>query len=93
MGLRDKLKKLERQAEGEMIAIPQRDGTVARFPPDAGNDAFVNLIDRLGAGEDAPPEHPMIGAIRNSTDPKWAGSFFVASDPDEWVKPILDLSE
>jgi hypothetical protein len=58
VGLRNKLKKLEREAEGEMLVIPQRDG-----------------------------------AIRNSTDPKWARSFFVASDPDEWVKPIPDLSE
>ena len=66
---------------------------MARLPPDAGKDAFVNLIDRLGAGENAPPEHPMIVAIRNSSEPKRAGSFFVASAPDEWVRPVPDLSE
>jgi len=53
-----------------MIAIPQTDGTVKRFPQSAGMDAFMNLMDRSGAGEDAPPEHPMIEAARNSSDPK-----------------------
>lgn len=70
MGLRDKLRKLERAAQEEMIAIPQTDGTVKRFPQSAGMDAFMNLMDRSGAGEDAPPEHPMIEAARNSSDPK-----------------------
>jgi hypothetical protein len=93
VGLRDRLKRLEREAEGEMLVIPQRDGSPARFPASAAKDAFINLMNRLGTGEDAPPEHPLIGAIRNPTDSKWAGSFFVASDPDERVKPIPDLSE
>jgi hypothetical protein len=69
VGLRDRLKKLEREAEGEMLVIPQRDGSPARFPASAAKDAFINLMNRLGVGEDAPPEHPLIGAIRNSTDP------------------------
>ena len=71
MGLRSRLQKLEREAEGEMLAIPQRDGTVKRFPPGAGTDTYMNLMDRLGAGEQAPPEHPLIEAARNSSEPKW----------------------
>lgn len=92
MGLRSWLKRLERDAREEMIEIPQPDGTIARFPAGAGEEAFMNLMDRLGAGEDAPPEHPLITATRNSSDPAWSGSFF-ATDEDGWVQPVEDLSE
>lgn len=93
MGLRDRLRKLEEAAEGEVLVIPQRDGTEARFAPGAGEEAFMNLMERMGAGEDAPPEHPLIAAARNSSDPKWSGSFFAAGDADDWTGPIPDLSE
>ena len=93
MGLRDKLKRLEREAEEEMLVIPQKDGTVKRFPASEGMVAYMNLMERLGAGEDAPPEHPMIAAVRNSSNPEWTKTFWDAGDPDEWVKPIPDLSE
>jgi hypothetical protein len=53
MGLRSWIKRLERGAREEMIEIPQKDGTVARFPQSAGMDAFLNLMDRMGAGEAA----------------------------------------
>jgi hypothetical protein len=91
--LKGRIRKLEEELTGEMITIPQRDGTLRRFPPGAGKDALLNFIDRIGAGEDAPPEHPLMEAARNSSEPKWAGSFFAVEDPDEWVKPIPDLSE
>jgi hypothetical protein len=55
MPLRDRIKRLERATEGEMIVIPQRDGTVRRFPASASADAYLNLCDRLGAGEDPRP--------------------------------------
>jgi hypothetical protein len=93
MGLRDHLRKLEREAEDEMIVIPQKDGTVACFPPEAGMEAYLNHMDRLGAGEDAPPEHPLIAAARNSSDAYWGNSFFATDDPEEWTKPVPDLSE
>ena len=32
MGLKDRLRRLEREAEGEMVFVPQEDGTVKRFP-------------------------------------------------------------
>jgi hypothetical protein len=91
--LKGRIRKLEEELTGEMITIPQRDGTLRRFPPGAGKDALLNFIDRIGSGEDAPPEHPLMEAARNSSEPKWAGSFFAVEDPDEWVKPIPDLSE
>ena len=93
MGIRNKLKKLERQAEGETISIPQRDGTVRRFPAGTDKEAFTNLMDRLGAGKDAPPEHPMLAAVRNSSDPDWRGTFYFVEDPDEVTSPVEDLSE
>jgi hypothetical protein len=93
MGLKGRLKRLERLSEKEMLVIPQRDGTVAKFPQSAGVDAYGNFFARLGAGDAAPPEHPLIAAARNSSDPKWSGSFLAVEDPDEWVKPIEDLSE
>ncbi len=93
MGIRERLRRLEERAEGEIIVIPQRDGPPARFPKEALRDAFTNLMDRLGAGEDAPPEHPMIEAARNSDDPKWTESFYNSGDPDGWTAPVPDLSE
>jgi hypothetical protein len=93
VGLRGRLKRLERAARGEMIEIPQKDGTVARFPQSSAVEAFTNWFDRLGAGEEAPPEHPMLAAVRNSSDPYWQNSVYAVNDPDEHTKPIPDLSE
>jgi hypothetical protein len=90
--VRSWIKRLERKAREEMIEIPQKDGTVARFPREAGIEAYLNHMERLGAGEDAPPEHPLIEAARNSSDAWWAGSAY-AEDPEEWTKPVPDLSE
>jgi hypothetical protein len=88
-----RLRRLEREAEEEMIVISQFDGTVKKFPRAAGIDAYMNWFDRLGAGEGAPPEHPLLVAVRNTSDPWWQGSVYYANDPDEWTKPIPDLSE
>ena len=93
MGLRDRIKRAERAARGEEIQIPQRDGTVARFPESAGKEAYANWLDRLGAGEDAPPEHPLLRAVRNSSDPEWLNSAYMVDDPDEHTKPIPGLYE
>jgi hypothetical protein len=93
VGLRDKLKRLERAARGEIIEIPQKDGTVARFPRSAEIEAFRNWFDRLGAGEDAPPEHPMLAAVRNTSEPEWQKTFFYVEDPDAHSRPVPDLSE
>ena len=91
MGLRDKLKRLERARRKEMIAIPQKDGSVARFPQSAARDAYANLCARLGAGENAPPEHPLLTAARNSSDPAWSEGTY--SVDESWLDPVEDLSE
>jgi hypothetical protein len=95
MGLRGWLKRLERAAQEEMIEVPQQDGSLERFPQSAAKDAFMNAAARMGASEaeDAPPEHPLTAAARNSSDPQWSESFYAAGEPDEWTHPIQDLSE
>jgi hypothetical protein len=92
VGLRNRLRRLEQEAEEEMITIPQKDGTVRRFPQSAAAEAYMKLMDRLGAGEDAPPEHSLIAAARNSSESKWSDSFYAASD-EGWTDPVEDLSE
>jgi hypothetical protein len=92
VGLRNRLRRLEQEAEEEMITIPQKDGTVRRFPQSAAAEAYMNLMDRLGAGEDAPPEHSLVAAARNSSESKWSDSFYAAND-EGWTDPVEDLSE
>jgi len=76
------VRRLEASARGGMLEVPQRDGTVRRFPRSAAPDALVALI----GGED----HPLAEAARNSPAPEWADSFYSAEpmDPD-----AEDLSE
>ena len=92
MGLRGWIRRLERDAREAMIEIPQKDGTVKRFPRSAGMEAFLNLMDRMGTGVGAPPEHPLIAAARNSSEPKWSEGVYSVNSR-AWTKPIEDLSE
>jgi hypothetical protein len=66
VGIWDQLQKLEQEAEGRMLVIPQGDGTVKKFPSGAGIDACTNFMERLGAGEDAPP--PSTRSLRQSEE-------------------------
>jgi hypothetical protein len=93
VGLRGRLKRAERAARGEMIEVLQHDGTVKRFPLSEVREAYLNWFDRLGAGDDAPPEHPMLVAVRNTSDPEWQKSIYYVGDPDAHTRPIPDLSE
>jgi hypothetical protein len=81
--LRSRIRKLEQAAEEEMLAIPQQDGTVERFPQSAAAEALLALMD----GRD----HPLAEAVRVSPDPEWQRSFYNAFpiNPDE----VEDLSE
>jgi hypothetical protein len=67
-------------AEGEMLTVRQKDEAVRRFPAGPAEAAFVSLMARLGAGDDAPPE------------PEWSQSFYAADDKG-FTDPIADLSE
>ncbi len=91
MGLRDKLRQLERRAEGHMIVIPQQDGTVKRFPEYQLAEAYVQALDReCGVADPEEPEHPLSVAARNSSDPWWRNSCYWADLSD---RPVEDLSE
>jgi hypothetical protein len=79
MGLRDKLRRLEREARGEMVEIPRHGGTVEKFPASAGMDALLALIDGC--------DHPLAQAARNSPAPEWSRSFY-SSFPMEDVEDL-----
>jgi hypothetical protein len=88
MGIRDRLRRLERDARGELVHIPQRDGTVARFPHSALLDAYVTAMDHT-MGLDVP-DHPLCAAARNSSSAWWRASAY-ATEPNP--REIPDLSE
>ncbi len=90
MGLRDRLRRLEKEAEGEMVVVPQKGGTVKRFPQSALQEAFVTNLKRL-RGEDVP-HHPLGVAAAESPDSEWSRSFYSAAWTDI-VSPVEDLSE
>jgi hypothetical protein len=93
--MRGWIRRLEHASKSEMVEVPQHDGTVKRFPVGDLAAAYISLCDRLGAGEDAPSEHPLLVAARNSPDPEWCAALWLGGneDPEEWVKPVPDLSE
>ncbi len=95
MGLKGRLRKLQRRAEGPIVTIPQQDGTVKRFPERDLGPAFVDALDReLGKkglrGDPEEAEHPLCTAARNSSDPEWSNSLYVTDRPED---PVEDLSE
>ncbi len=90
MALRDRLRRLEEAAGDQLVTIPQRDGTPARFPEVALQDAFLVNLRRL-RGEDVPP-HPLALAAAGSPDLEWSRSAF-AADFATIVTPPEDLSE
>jgi hypothetical protein len=90
VGLKDRLRRLEREAEGEMVFVPQKDGTAKRFPQSALQQAFMTNMKRL-RGEDVP-HHPLGVAAAASPDLEWSRSFYSAA----WtaiVALVEDLSE
>lgn len=69
MSLRDKLRRLERAAEVNMIVVPQSErfgGGVAKFPERALVEAQVSSFARLrahGGDEPLPEPHPLLDAL------------------------------
>ena len=90
MGLRGWIKRLEREAQGEMVAIRQPDGSVERFPQSELASAYLDAFDRA-VGRSAPDEpwHPLWAGARNSPDPAWRDSLYAS----EWAEPVEDFSE
>ena len=93
VGFGNRLRRLERLAQGGLVSIPQEVGAVARSPASDLEAAFVNLTERMGAGEDAPPEHSLLAAARNYDDSGWSEPLFAAPGHGEPIGPVEDLSE
>ena len=99
MGIRDRIKRLEQAARGDMVSIPQQDGSVKRFPQSELLPAFVNSLER-GRGEAVEP-HPLCIACDNSSDPIFRNSAYSTQyiidedgnlhDPANY--PVPDLSD
>ncbi len=71
MGLRDKLKRLTREAEREMLTFTLVDGTTARFFEREFWDCFAYEYERCWrywTGEEPGPPHPVIEALRNVSE-------------------------
>lgn len=89
MSIRDRLRRLEREAEGFTVSIPQPDGAPAWFPQSALREAFLTTTARL-SGERLPP-HPLGLAAARSPSPEWSLSFY--ADEGDVPEPTEDLSE
>ena len=92
MGLRGWIKRLERDAQGEMMGIPQPDGSIKRFSDGELAPAFLDAFDRT-VGRKGPevPVHPLCEAAQNSSDPTWRGSFYASGEGQ--MGAVEDLSE
>ena len=91
-GIRGWLRRLERREDDQAaIRIPQRDGTVRRFPQSAFADAFLTNS-RLLNGEDVP-QHPLTSAIENGTDRTLHETFYSRMTLGDEASLLEDLSE
>jgi hypothetical protein len=71
MGLRRRVRRLERETRGEPIEIRQREGTVERFYEDDWTDCFLHEYDRGRRhfeGEEPGSAHPLIKALRDAEE-------------------------
>jgi hypothetical protein len=72
VGLRDKLRRLQRIADKDLITFELKDGTVARFLADVVfPEAFIYEAERWKAayrGDPVPERHPFVDALRNAKD-------------------------
>ncbi len=72
MGLRDRLRKLQRTTERDMITFRLRDGSEARFYADeVWPGCFLHETERSRRdyfGEDPGPAHPFVEALRNAAE-------------------------
>lgn len=89
MGLRDRLRRLERLSEDRVVSIPQLAGPPVRFPEIELAEVFLTTT-RRHCGEDVPP-HPLALAAARSPDAKWRESFYADDGAD--VSEPEDLSE
>lgn len=70
--LRAWVNRLERESRGELVRIPQMDGSVATFPQSAlGEAAAVTFAKMRG---ESVEQHPLNLAAQSSSDPQWSQS-------------------
>ena len=71
MGLKGRLRKLQRAAQRDMVTFELRDGTTARFYQDETVECFLHEWGRGQChyvGEEPGPAHPVIEALRNARE-------------------------
>ena len=73
-----------------MVFVPQKDGTMKRFPQSALQESFMVNMQRF-RGEDVS-HHPLGVAAAESSDPEWSRSLYSAAWADI-VASVEDLSE
>ena len=93
MSLRHWLKRLEREAQGNKVAIPQKDGSVRRFSAAEMGEAYVQCFDmgspRVSAEETALGAS-LLEALENAAYPQqWHQTYFDAAS----IGDVPDLSE
>jgi len=92
MGLRDKMRRLERAAEENLVAVELEDGTTARFrEEEIFPECFLHEFDRGKRhydGEDPGPAHPFIEALRRAANPE-----AIASEHGTFILNLLGEDE
>jgi hypothetical protein len=72
MGLRDRLRRLEKDAEQETIVFRLKDGTTALFyEEEVWPECFMHEYERGSRhfdGEDPGPAHPFVEALRDAAE-------------------------
>jgi hypothetical protein len=89
VGLRDRLRRLQKVANAELVTAELRGGTTVRFSSDELPNAFLNLMNRMRAahrGALPPPAHPFIEAVLHATEESVEG---LVSNQGTWVGLIL----
>ena len=72
--MKNRVRRLERCAEGHYISIPQLEGPPAKFPAHAAQEAFLTSLARLKGNLDIE-EHSLSTAAATSSDSHWRNSF------------------
>ncbi len=92
--MRGRIRRLQREARGDEVTIPQKGGGVKRFPRHELREAFLEDVDRtLGRIGSETPTHPLLVALHNSDDPMRTGGWFMSGGDPPDLEAVEDLSE
>ena len=93
MGLRDRLRRVTRMAEREMVSFQLEDGTTARFYESEFLEALTHEWERgrrHASGEEPGPAHPIIEALRKVSDEELAR---IRSEEGLWIEHLVGADE